>query len=162
MRIGILTFHYGSNYGGILQCYSLQKILQLQGHDVQVLNIQPTQSKIWLRRVINKLKQLSSLKELLENIYKHISIQDDNKILEKKMTILKVFDTFRNKYINLSPLLNEQTIGSYVNDNCDAIIVGSDQVWTSLYDLIPIYFIGWSPEFKGKRLSMLPVLPILL
>lgn len=37
MRIAILTLPLHVNYGGILQCYALQTILQRMGHDVKVL-----------------------------------------------------------------------------------------------------------------------------
>ena len=32
------TLHYGANYGGVLQCYALQEVLKLRGHDVEVLS----------------------------------------------------------------------------------------------------------------------------
>lgn len=37
MRIAILTLPLYTNYGGILQCYALQTVLQRMGHDVKVL-----------------------------------------------------------------------------------------------------------------------------
>lgn len=38
MRIAILTLPLYTNYGGILQCYALQTVLQRMGHDVKVLS----------------------------------------------------------------------------------------------------------------------------
>lgn len=38
MKIAILTQPLIQNYGGILQCYALQTILQNMGHEVVVLN----------------------------------------------------------------------------------------------------------------------------
>ena len=37
MKIGILTLVPYDNYGGILQGYALQTILQRNGHDVHIL-----------------------------------------------------------------------------------------------------------------------------
>lgn len=37
MKIGILTQPLYVNYGGLLQCYALQKKLQLLGHETVVL-----------------------------------------------------------------------------------------------------------------------------
>ena len=31
MRVGILTFHRAHNYGAVLQCYALQKVLKNLG-----------------------------------------------------------------------------------------------------------------------------------
>lgn len=151
MRIGILTFHYGNNYGGILQCYALQKSLENLGHDVEVLNVRP-QTISLKERILNKIKQLTSFRELFENLFRVIRFKRNNDSTKGNL-LLKVFDDFRLNYINLSRPLDEFSIGEYVNKTFDSIIVGSDQVWTSLYAHIPLYFIGWTPEFKGKRIS---------
>lgn len=37
MKITILTLPLHVNYGGILQCYALQTVLERMGHEVQVL-----------------------------------------------------------------------------------------------------------------------------
>ena len=38
MRIAILTLPLHTNYGGILQAYALQHILQSMGHEVLVID----------------------------------------------------------------------------------------------------------------------------
>lgn len=38
MKIGILTLPLHTNYGGILQAYALQTVLERMGHDVEVLD----------------------------------------------------------------------------------------------------------------------------
>ena len=43
MKIGILTFHWATNYGAILQCYALQTYLENLGHDVEVIDYKPKQ-----------------------------------------------------------------------------------------------------------------------
>ena len=37
MRIGILTLPLHTNYGGILQAYALQTVLERAGHDVRLI-----------------------------------------------------------------------------------------------------------------------------
>ena len=37
MRIGILTLPLNQNYGGILQAYALQTVLERLGHEVRVV-----------------------------------------------------------------------------------------------------------------------------
>ena len=39
MRIGILTLPLHTNYGGILQAYALQTILERMGHEVYVIHL---------------------------------------------------------------------------------------------------------------------------
>lgn len=38
MKIGILTLPLHTNYGGILQAYALQTVLERMGHEVKVIN----------------------------------------------------------------------------------------------------------------------------
>lgn len=38
MRIGILTLPLHTNYGGILQAYALQTVLEKMGHEVVVFD----------------------------------------------------------------------------------------------------------------------------
>ena len=38
MKIAILTQPLHNNYGGILQCYALQTVLEGMGHQVTVIN----------------------------------------------------------------------------------------------------------------------------
>lgn len=38
MKIAILTLPLHNNYGGILQCYALQTVLEGMGHQVTVIN----------------------------------------------------------------------------------------------------------------------------
>lgn len=46
MRIGILTLPLHTNYGGILQAYALQTVLERMGHDVCLIEKKKTTVKI--------------------------------------------------------------------------------------------------------------------
>lgn len=156
MRIGILTFHFGNNYGGILQCYALQKYLKKIGHDVEIINYKPSNNVAFISRLIRKLKTINSLSVFINVLINAVSakkIQGNNsEILLHKKNILTVFDDFRKDWLCLSDLVNEDTIGN-LSQKYDAIIVGSDQVWTSLYDKKAIYFLEWAPLYHGKRIA---------
>ena len=43
MKIGIVTFHWATNYGAILQAYALQNYLKKNGHEVFIINYRPKQ-----------------------------------------------------------------------------------------------------------------------
>lgn len=155
MKIGILTFHFGNNYGGILQCYALQQVLKSLGHDVEVIDYQPLNPSIVVK-VINKIKTITSvslfIKILLSYVLNKTYSYDSKKVLDEKKEILNAFNQFRTKYLNISEKAGVQNIGR-ISEKYDAIIVGSDQVWTSLYDRYSIYFLDWKPKFKGKKIS---------
>ena len=46
MKIGILTIHYGVNYGSALQAYALSNFLRKNGFNVEVINYIPERYRI--------------------------------------------------------------------------------------------------------------------
>lgn len=153
MRIGILTYHFGNNYGGILQCYALQQLLIKEGHDVEIINYQPEKLDKWAL-FLRKIKSVESTTQLVELIFRVLKKERiDQNVLGQRHKLNSVFDEFRAHHLILSRSLTRDTIGAYTNSHYDAIYVGSDQVWTNLFDNDLIYFLGWMPEFKGRRLS---------
>lgn len=154
MRIGILTFHFGNNYGGILQCYALQQVVRSFGHDVQIINFR-SQGDLTMRHIIGRLREQPSLASRFRFIRENFFTKEvmDRELQYKKYTSVAVCNTFREKYLKLSVPLDEETIGKYANARYDMIIVGSDRIWDSFYDRVPAYFMGWEPAFHGKKMS---------
>jgi Polysaccharide pyruvyl transferase. len=64
MRIAILTLPLHTNYGGILQAYALQTVLQRMGHEVVVIDYDPYYSPLR-----NWKKPLSYTKRFFEKIF---------------------------------------------------------------------------------------------
>ena len=62
---------------------------------------------------------------------------------------------FKKKHLNLTEPCDLNTIGE-ISQRYNAIVVGSDQVWGPAHHKNATYFIGWKPEFKGKRISYAP------
>ncbi|MCP9612686.1 polysaccharide pyruvyl transferase family protein [Coprobacter tertius] len=155
-KIGILTFQSGNNYGGILQCYALQNIVKSLGYEVEVINyIQPGVPAF--KKIAPLIKSSASVSDFIYKMRDLFSVffsrgySESELQTERKKAILKEFDHFRNTYLNLSPVVTPETIGTYAR-RYDVIIVGSDQVWTPLYGNT-VYFLDWFPEFQGKRIS---------
>lgn len=121
MKIAILTLPLNLNYGGILQCYALQTVLERMGHEVQVL------TRPQYGRSYYIIYPLAVCKRLLKRF-----------ILGKKVDILKVpyqiirqhTDRFIHQYIH-QYIQREWT--AQIASHFDAIVVGSDQVWRPLY-----------------------------
>lgn len=154
MRIGILTFHRGNNYGGILQCYALQQVLKKLGHTVEVIDYRHNDNRGLVRKLYSKYSTADNIGELLSSlsdfICKHRTVPFDKTLNDAS---IKEFDKFRSTYLNISKPLDSNTIGDYANAEYDLIITGSDQVWTSLFDDPMVYMIDWKPQFQGKRMS---------
>lgn len=120
MKVGILTFHDGINYGAFFQVYALQSFLLRHEFDCQVINYKSIGFTKREYKVFLKLRR---------PIY---SIRNIQKIAQFKKAHKKLLLTkriFRHK--KLSTL------------SFDRIIIGSDEVWnfgTTLIGYDPVYF----------------------
>ena len=132
MKIGILTLPLHTNYGGILQAYALQTVLERMGHDVKILFLQRHEISIlpFWKRYFCYIKRLI-LKYILKN--KAIHIFHKNYKKETFPIIRQETYKFIKKYIHIYQVSCLEEIG---NDcSFDAYIVGSDQIWRT--DFLP-------------------------
>lgn len=53
MKIGILTFHWATNYGAVVQSYALQTALEGWNHDVEVIDYYPM--RVVLRNIVIRI-----------------------------------------------------------------------------------------------------------
>lgn len=60
-KIGILTFHWATNYGAVLQSYALQEALKELGYEVQIINYKPTKfdNNLWHLILYRKFLRIS-------------------------------------------------------------------------------------------------------
>lgn len=131
MKIGILTLQLHTNYGGILQAYALQTVLERMGHEVVVLNkrhqaIFATYFGNGLtpypKRIIQKYILGRGGRVFFESYYNRtypIVSQNTELFIDKYIHRLKVEDLF---------VLKE--------DDFDAFVVGSDQVCVLCFILV--------------------------
>lgn len=127
MRIAILTLPLHSNYGGILQAFALQTVLTQFGNNVVVLQhewIEARPSRITTVRLTIHL----FLKWLLKD--KSTIILPQRYLRKNNTKFMEYINEFVDKYINIR---NLNTLEDCRNENLDAIVVGSDQVWRPQY-----------------------------
>lgn len=130
MKIGILTLPLHINYGGILQAYALQTVLERMGHDVVL--IQKEQFKyipfykapfVYLLRIFKVyIGGKKNLKVFKERIY--------NKNQQKKKPLMINTNRFISQRIHTKSI---RFFTELKSDDFEAIVVGSDQIWRSLY-----------------------------
>ena len=124
MRIAIVTLPLHTNYGGILQAYALQTVLQRMGCEVEHLQMKVTSLHpkwkmpfVWCKRFFRKYfggeRTLFVFDQTLRSIRKNT-------------------DIFINSYINVKYLRHNQWNHICLN-SYDAFIFGSDQIWRPLY-----------------------------
>jgi len=127
MRIGILTLPPHANYGGILQAYAMQTVLERMGHDVVVFN-KPIKKHVlpfpmsFFHYIVRFIKKYVFKKP---NIY----VFKEQKIYKYQKANTLYTDAFVNKHLHNKVV---DTLGDIKNEY-DAIIVGSDQVWRKIY-----------------------------
>jgi len=144
MKVGILTFHFGYNYGGVLQAFALQQFLNSCGHEVKIINYTPINfnTRPYWRQIISR----------------NLSIDKTRKIIKKIQYGPKqkeAFHLFRSKYLHLTEKCSYEKLSEIAHE-FDAIIVGSDQIWNPGQHKIGTYFLSHLDTFKGKRISYAP------
>ncbi len=141
MKIGILTFHFGINFGGVLQCYALQSYLEKLGHTVEIINFVPPAFHYYAWWEANGYRK--SWKQGLINAGIKLCFANSQRCK---------FQYFREKYLNLSKSYTLNSLADIGNDY-DAVIVGSDQVWNPSQRSHAAYFLRPFINFKGLRIS---------
>lgn len=124
MKIAILTLDLQTNFGGILQAYALQTVLERMGHDVTHLQAKHSRLHnpvvmplVWCKRLYRKYFQGDRQLPVFENPYKWA----------RKNT-----DRFISENLNCRYLAPEEWNEGLAREY-DVIVVGSDQVWRPIY-----------------------------
>lgn len=162
MKIAILTQPLHNNYGGILQCYALQTVLEGMGHQVTVINRRwarpgmkllamrfASLAKCMVRKCLMGRRDIALCNPWAENY----SIR---KLSDSAMKRNSEMKRFINEYIHSTkPLRSSEELRNFFTSNTfDCIVVGSDQVWREIYSpCIEDFFLGFLPE-DDKRLKI--------
>ena len=151
MKIGILTQPLHSNYGGLLQCFALQTVLNRLGH------------KTWVvRRDYYGMKKISSITIIIHYIKQVVKFLLGRGFVKPYQCqinfVRKNTRKFISKYITRQTehLTNNESLKKcHEKHKFDAYVVGSDQVWRPCYSpCITNYFLGFcSPNEKVKRVA---------
>ena len=149
MKIGILTLPLHTNYGGILQAYALQTVLERMGHEVNVIEKEKQPLSI------NKYKMPFAYgKRIIKNIMgKNVPIFYEQKYNREQPIIRQYTDQFIEKYIHL---IKYKEFSDIKESEYDAIVVGSDQIWRPRYfrvDNIENAFLKFAENWNIKRIA---------
>jgi hypothetical protein len=152
MRIGILTQPLYTNYGGLVQCYALQHVLQNLGHEAIVLQREFNRRYTFKGACAYYAKHIVKLLLGRQSSWHYYISQ------KRRDYIAKNTRAFTEEWIN--PRSNkcyttEQLVHEVETLKLDAIIVGSDQVWRPDYSPCqPNYFLDFLSDNSAiKRIS---------
>lgn len=118
MKIGIITFHWATNYGAILQAYALQTFLEGKGHQVEIINYKPLSHEISFRNLIKDPRNLFHIKKFYQK--------------KRKESLLV---PFREQYLHQTKRFSNQESLKELSSRYDVIISGSDQVLNPSFTL---------------------------
>lgn len=148
MRIAIFTMPFRFGYGGFMQAYALQTVLERMGHTVTV--VQNRQGYYRPPRGIRSLVIYGK-----RAVFKFLRLSKTPIFAEKKYNaewpvITSQVHQFIRDYIHLKEInsINELKEGDY-----DILIVGSDQVWRHLYCDVKWFFLQFAEDWKTKRIA---------
>lgn len=146
MNIGILTYHFGTNFGGQLQCYALFKTLQKMGHNPIVVNYLPSQRTSCF---------IDDFRKSIRFLKSDRSLYGSFAIMLFSNSMRKAFSYFQKEKLVIGPECTLENF-NYLYPNLDALVVGSDQVWAPAHHATGAYFFNFSPKFNGKKISYAP------
>lgn len=135
MKIGILTFHSQTNYGGVLQTYAMQTALEEMGHEAVVLDR-------WISENNHPLQSFFSLK-LSEQIIMALHCIAGTGMFANLLRCRRTRN-FIASYLQLSHFHFREWSDLPAESYCDldCILVGSDQVWHIFGGKFPgVYFL---------------------
>lgn len=145
MRIAIITFSdFNTNYGSMLQAFSLKQYLESLGHSVSFIRYREystAQISSSRQRAINYVKK---------NILSAYSLIKRKDILKTKSN----FEKFKHTYFHYTPLYASSDEMRNKMEKFDCYICGSDQIWNlnCLGGLRTPYFLDFAPE-EGIKFS---------
>lgn len=134
MKIGIVTFFRVANYGAMLQANALRRFLESMGHEVVFIShprVVATKMPLWRVFVSRGLK---GVKIKLKNYVRH-SITDFAATFPQTK-LCRTMDEVRQ-----------------ATADCDAFIVGSDQMWNPMWCSgrhLPLVMLNFAPEGKPR------------
>lgn len=126
MRIGILTLPLHTNYGGILQAYALQTVLERMGHDVVVFD---TPNKSFLPPFW-KLPLCLTKRTILKFLGRTSRIFMEHYNNKTRSIIAQKIQPFVDSHVHRKEIRSFKELNQ---EDYDALVVGSDQVWRIIY-----------------------------
>lgn len=133
-KIGIITWHYYTNYGSMLQTYALVKTVRSLGYDARVLNYHNP-----------KFGHVSSFKTIIKNI---LGIIPRTLLSHGLQKLYFPKDRFKKFFKETTLVYSTEQLYRQCKD-FNAIICGSDQIWApNVFN--PVYFLDFVPNGKLK------------
>lgn len=138
MKIGIITFHFVSNHGGVLQAFALQRYLEKSGHDVSIIDYRPAYHTVrytaWKNPFIyaagywGKFKKNSMFRRMVLTLRSFVRCIYLN-VRQTDRETAKYFNAFITAHLHLTKRYRTLEQIRKEPPQMEAYITGSDQLW---------------------------------
>lgn len=157
MKIAILTQPLRINYGGILQAYALQTILQRMGHEVVVINREYGYN-LSIKLLCLRLGAItkSIIRKYILGKKEYIIMTPFSPVFRTKWDGYIVQPFVKKRIVQSPEFRNSESMMRYfTKQKFDCYIVGSDQVWRPCYSpCITDFFLKSVPDnSNAKRIA---------
>ncbi|MBR4949336.1 MAG: polysaccharide pyruvyl transferase family protein [Clostridia bacterium] len=137
-KIGLLTWHYFSNFGSMLQAYALLNTLKQMKFNAVFINYRDL-----------KYGKSSGYKNKIKHLLSKFKVVLPKKYRER---FYYPFISFSEGYLNQTEYIWDKEKLSSFSEKFDAIICGSDQIWApNVFN--PIYMIDFADGKKVRKIS---------
>lgn len=142
-KIGVITFHKAISYGAGFQAYALQRYLEKEHYEVEIIDYVPKRFSMF-NAIFVQPKRNSLIKSIIKFL-PYVVSKTCNYVLTLR---------FNGRFLHLSEkrFVNNQMLKDYAQ-KYDIYITGSDQVWNLSYDEfenIKPYLLNFAPEAARK------------
>ncbi|SDO97441.1 polysaccharide pyruvyl transferase family protein [Selenomonas ruminantium] len=131
-RVNLAACYFQKNYGSMLQAYALQEAVSSLGYEAENLRIDGIAREIRNKKLGYYARQLADWSVVKEKagMVRKVWQKKRNKTFACNSQIRnRKFQEFQQSFFKVSPYFaSKKAMGEYVKD-CQAVIVGSDQLW---------------------------------
>lgn len=133
MKVATITFGYSQNLGALLQSYALREYIEKQGHDCDIIKFKDFDNR-----------PFETIKGIPDGISDILFFADCKKKIKK-------INKFRDNYLKFTEktYYNSEELKE-LNDNYDAFIAGSDQIWNVHKGIINEFFLDFANDNVKK------------
>lgn len=142
-KIGLMTWFTYHNYGTLLQCKAMLSLIEKLGYSVELINYNP--------RPNYKTIKYSLFRKGINYTKRKIVNKSTNSLILEQKNMDKYIENYpKTTEVNTEPQLDA------LNDEFDAFVCGSDQIWlSSAFD--ENYFLSFVQD-SNKKISYAPSL----
>lgn len=161
MKIGILTQPLHANYGGVIQAWALRQTLEKLGYEPTTINFRYWRASLTIGRIALNLASFAKtiVYKILRGDSKRVLRSPISRDYHSDDIPLYCDLKFIKNKIKITPAVyGPEEFNNWIrkhDDDFDAYIVGSDQVWREIYSPdIETFFLNFlAPDDKRKKIA---------